>query len=436
MLRRKIEQTLYNYYQNPNNKILVINGARQIGKSYIIRETASQIFQNYIEINLKDDHDSQQLFSYVRNKEDFYLQVSALFGEKLGTIENTIIFLDEIQVYPHMLSMLKQLKLDNRYRYIASGSLLGITLRHTFIPMGSIDEINMYPLDFEEFLWANGVGEDVIGYLKNCFINRIQVNEGIHNTILRRFREYLISGGLPEAVNEFVINKNVETTRSIQTLIHNYYKDDATQYDEDNNLRVRRIYDSLPSYMMNKVKRIRLNSISNKGKAESKQYEDDFDYLLNSGCTIGVKAVADPKFPLIESSAKNLLKLYFNDVGILSNVLYRNNILPLLNFDEGVNLGSIYETACAMELLAHGHELYYFDAKKTGEVDFLINDYDNLTILPIEIKSGNDQYNFRAIPKLVKEPYNLKKGYIFGNKNIIEEKDNLITFPIYMIMFI
>ena len=142
--------------------------------------------------------------------EDFYLQVSALFGEKLGTIDNTIIFLDEIQVYPHMLSMLKQLKLDNRYRYIASGSLLGITLRHTFIPMGSIDEIKMYPLDFEEFLWANNVGEDVIDYLKNCFINKTQINEGIHNTILRRFREYLISGGLPEAVNEFVINKNVE----------------------------------------------------------------------------------------------------------------------------------------------------------------------------------------------------------------------------------
>ena len=160
--------------------------------------------------------------------------------------------------------------------------------------------------------------------------------------------------------------------------------------------------------------------------------------MINSGCALGVKAVSDPRFPLIESSSKNLIKLYFNDVGILTNILYKNNINAILNCDKGVNLGSVYETVVAMELIAHGHELFYFDSKKVGEVDFLINDYDNLSILPIEIKSGKDTYEFRAIPKLVNKDgnYKLKKGYIFTNKNICINENDLYTYPIYMIMFV
>ena len=148
--------------------------------------------------------------------------------------------------------------------------------------------------------------------------------------------------------------------------------------------------------------------------------------------------MSDPRFPLVESSAKNLVKLYYNDVGILTNILYKTNINAVLNLDKGPNLGSAYETVAAMELIAHGHDLYYFDRKKVGEVDFLTNDYDSLSVLPIEIKSGNDQNNFRAIPKLVDPEgnYRLPKGYVFGNKNIVSKTGNLITLPIYMIMFL
>ena len=140
----------------------------------------------------------------------------------------------------------------------------------------------------------------------------------------------------------------------------------------------------------------------------------------------------------MQSKSKNLIKAYFNDVGLLTDILYKNNVFAVLNKDSGINLGSVYETAAAMELIAHGHELYYFDSKKVGEVDFLINNYDSLSIVPIEIKSGNDQNNFRAIPKLV-DPngnYKLSYGYIFGNKNTVKKDGNLITLPIYMIMFL
>ena len=438
MFYRKIEKKLLEYYSDPNAKIIVIDGARQIGKSFIIRETATRNFKNYIEINLMSDFKGDKLFLDIKKPNDFYLQLSVLYGDKLNDASDTIIFLDEIQVYPHLLSMLKDLKLENRYRYIASGSLLGVTLKHTFIPMGSIDEVKMYPMDFEEFLLANNVSEDVITYLRNCFLNIEPVSEGVHKVIMDRFREYLISGGLPDSIKEMVLNKNVFKVRENQTQTYNYYKDDASQYDIEHSLKIRRIYDIMPSYMENKVKRIMFNQIEKNKEANLLKYKDEFDYLINSGCALGVKAIANPKFPLIESSSKNLIKLYFNDVGILTNILYKNNISAILNNDKGINLGSVYENVVAMELVAHGHELYYFDSKKVGEVDFLLNDYDNLSILPIEIKSGKDSYEFRAIPKLVDKTgnYKLNKGYIFTNKNMCEKNNDLYTFPIYMIMFV
>lgn len=437
MFYRKVEKILTQYYNDKDAKIIVINGARQIGKSFIIRETAKKHFKNYIEIDLKSDFYSDQLFANIKKTKDFYLQLSASYGDKLNNNDDTIIFLDEIQIYPHLLTLLKDLKKDDRYRYIASGSLLGITLKHTFIPMGSINEIKMYPMDFEEFLYASNVGEDVVKYLKDCFTNNEKVSENIHKTMLQKFKEYLITGGLPDSVKEFVLNENIFKVRENQTLTYNFYKDDASQYDDEHSLKIRRIYDMMPSYMENKVKRIKFKQIENKEDSNLKKYKDEFDYLINSGCALGIKAISNPSFPLIESSSKNLIKLYFNDVGILTNILYKNNINAIFN-DTGLNLGSVYETFAAMELIAHGHELYYFDSKKVGEVDFLLNNYDDLSVLPIEIKSSKTSYEFRAIPKLVDKNnhYKLNKGYIFSNQNIMKCENDLYTFPIYLIMFV
>lgn len=440
MFKRKIESTIKSYFEGNKEKILVIDGARQIGKSYIIRKLSKQYFQNYIEINLKDDFDSNKFFSQekINNSTQFYLLVSSLYGSKLGNKENTIIFLDEIQVYPHLLTMLKQLNNESRFTYIASGSLLGVTLKHTFIPMGAIKEEKMYQLDFEEFLWANDVGKDVIDYAKQCFEMLQPINENIHQVLLSKFKEYLLCGGLPDAVKEFVINNNVFEMRKIHQTTYTYYKDDCSQYDQINKLKISRIYEMMASLMQNKVKRIQANNIVNNKKDTLQKYEDEFDYLVNSGIAIAVRAVSNPKFPLLESSSKNLIKLYYNDVGLLSNILYKTNIDTILNNNKGINLGSIYESVVANELKAHGHDLYYFDSKKVGEVDFLINDYNAASIIPIEVKSGNDQYNFRALPKLVKDDgsYNIPFGYVLGNKNIIKKEGNIITIPVYLVMFL
>lgn len=438
MFRRKIEKTLNDYYQNADAKIIIVDGARQIGKSFIIRHTASTYFPHYVEIDLKSDAEGEQLFKNVRTTKDFYLLIGALYGNQLNSVKDTIIFLDEIQYYPQLISMLKDLKKENRYRYIASGSLLGVTLKHTFIPMGSINEVRMYPMDFEEFLWANGVGEEVIDYLRNCFQTKTAVSEAVHQRILSLFKDYLIAGGLPDAVTEYVINRNVYKTREVHAQTYTYYKDDCSQYDLEHKLKIAKVYSLLPSNMANKVKRITFKKIENKDDSSLAKYEEEFDYLVASGVVNEAYAVANPVFPLNESLSKNLIKLYFNDVGILTNLLYRTNIHAILDYDSGVNLGSVYETVCAMELAAHGHELFYFDNKKVGEVDFLINDYDRLAVLPIEIKSGKDQNNFCAIPKLVAADgkYRLPLGYVLGNKNLMQTENNLTTMPIYMIMFL
>lgn len=435
MLKRKIETKLNEYYKS-KDKILIVDGARQVGKSFIIRETASKYFKNYIEINLKDDFNGKQNYLKVKTSEDLYFRLGLDYGNKLNNYEDTIIFLDEIQVYPHLITMLKSLNLEKRYRFICSGSLLGITLKHTFIPMGAIEEVKMYPLDFEEFILNSGVNESIIEYLRNCFINKKDVNLSVHEKMMELIKKYLISGGLPDPCSILINDNNIFKVRESQSSILTYYKDDASQYDLEHSLKIRRIYDLMPSFMDNKVKRFVYKDIENIDYKFYDSYLDEFDYLVFSGCALKVHATNNLKFPLLESLSKNLIKLYFNDVGLLSNLLYHDNGDAIFFEENKINLGSLYETMVAEELNSHHHELYYFDSKKVGEVDFLISNFSSLSVLPIEVKSGKNFNNFRAIPKLIKEPYSLKEGYVLANTNKITIKDNLITYPIYMMMFI
>lgn len=437
MLYRKIEQYIENHLRSDSNKILIIDGARQIGKTYIIRHVGKKLYKNYIEINLLEDSLQNKLFENSRTIDDFYLQVSMLAGEKLQNKNDTLIFLDEIQAYPHLLTLLKFLKQDDRFTYIASGSLLGVTLTQTTsIPIGSIEVKHMYPLDFEEFLLANGFNSFAITALRNKFRLRESLDENTHNKILDLFKKYLLVGGLPDAVNMFVSEKNISKVRTIQNEIHNYYGLDASKYDAEKKLKIKRIYDMIPSTLENKKKRIVVKNIENKPKKTFSDYKDEFDYLINAGIALEVKAISTPTFPLIENSGKNLLKLYLNDVGILTGILYKNNIRAILDDERSINLGTVYESVVASELKAHGYNLFYYDNRNKGEVDYLIDDYELLSTIPLEIKSGKDYTIHSALNHFLNnEDYNIKGGYVLSNERTVTTKGKVTYLPIYYIMF-
>ena len=438
MLERKIEGFIKNFLAPRPQKILIIDGARQTGKTFVIRKVGRELFKNYVEINMFDDSMNQRNFEDVRSVSDFYLQLSASAGKKLGNKNDTLVFLDEIQVYPHLLTLMKFINQDNRYTYIASGSQLGITLFNTLsIPMGSIVVEHMYPLDFEEFLWANGVGHDFIEHCREMFLARKSLKESFHNRMMELFRKYLIVGGLPEVVQSFVNEENIAKARKLQSQIHDYYAVDASKYDQQNRLKIRRIYDMIPSVLENKKKRMVVRDIEGMESKRYKDYEDEFDYLVASGIAIDVKAIPTPVFPLVETMSKNLLKLYLNDVGMLTGILYKNNINPILNDELSVNLGTVYESVVAQELKAHGFKMFYYDNKQKGEVDFLIDDYDALSVLPVEIKSGKDYYVHSALTNfLSNKDYSVKNALVLYNGGIVEQKDGITYMPIYNVMFL
>ena len=438
MLYRKIDSVIEEHFQSQSKKVLLIDGARQVGKTTIIRYVGQKLFENFIEINMVEDVLGNQLFSNVKTVEDFYLQVSMLAGDKMKEKENTLIFIDEIQAYPHLLTLLKFLSQDNHFTFIASGSLLGVALQETTsIPMGSIRKVRMFPLDFEEFLYANGLNKMFLSNIRKKYENLETLDEPTHYKMMDLFKKYLLVGGLPDAVNAFLETKNIQAVREIQNEIHDYYAVDASKYDADNKLKIRRIYDLIPSNMENKKKRVIVKDIENKKGKTFNDYSDEFEYLIGAGIALNVQAISNPTFPLIESAGKNLMKLYLNDVGILTGILYRNNIRAILDDQKSINLGSVYETVVASELIAHGHKLFYYDNRNKGEVDYLIDDYDSLSVVPIEVKSGKDYTVHSALNTFVQnEEYGVKKAIVLSNERQITVKGKIIYLPIYYLMFL
>lgn len=435
MLYRKIKGYIEDYLKSESNKVLIIDGARQVGKTYIIRHIGKELFPNYIEVNMLEDSIGPKSFANARTIEDFYFCISSIAGDRMKERKDTLIFIDEIQEYPHLLALLKFLKSDDRYTYIASGSLLGVTLMRTVsIPIGSIEVKHMYPLDFEEFMIANGVGQYAIDTIRQKFEKEESLDEAMHLRMMNLFKKYLLIGGLPDAVNSFIKDINILKVRSIQNEICEYYKMDASKYDVRNMLKIRRIYDMIPSNLENKKKRVVVNKIENKKGKRFTDYEDEFDYLISSGIALGVKAISKPVFPLLESCSKNLLKLYLNDIGLLTALLYRNNINAIMDDVYSINLGTVYESVIAQELRAHGFNLFYYDNKAHGEVDFLIDDYNSLSVIPLEIKSGKDYTVHSALTHFLgMDEYNINKAYVLSNERKIIHRNKITYIPVYYI---
>lgn len=439
MLYRKISSYIEEYLRSGNDKILLIEGARQIGKSFIVREIGRQVYPHFIEINFVQDDEGPQLFKEIHSTEEFYLRLSSIAGTEMIGYNETLIFLDEIQHYPQYLTLLKFFREERKFRFIASGSLLGIALRQTTsIPVGSVIRKRMFQLDFEEWLIANNYGETAINHLKTCYHQLQSLTEQEHTYLLSLFKRYLLVGGLPDVVNEYLSSHNIVKVRELQRAIMDLYLQDAAKYEQEakRKLHIQRIYELISSQMENKKKRVVVKDIQDKKGDRFDNYTEEFEYLVSSGIAMEVKAISNPRFPLSESVHKNLLKLYHNDVGLLTAKLYNLSLKAVLDTDNSVNLGSVYENVVAQELLAHEHELFYYDNKVKGEVDFIINDFVSCSVVPVEVKSGKDYTVHSALTQFVTNPdYGIEKAIVLSNEREVRQSSQIQYLPVYFVMF-
>ena len=429
---RKAKSKLINW-KATSNKALLVTGARQVGKTYIIREFLKEEFgeDNFIEFNLIENELAKTTIENSSNSEDLLFRLSALTNKNMIK-GKTIIFLDEVQVCSNIITAIKFLVEDGSFRYILSGSLFGTELKDIkSIPVGYMDSFQMYPLDFEEFLIANGLNTNVLDRLKTNFEKLTRVDKIVHSKLIDMFHLYLIVGGMPSVVKKYLETNNLKDVVEEQNNINRFYRQDISKYDENNNLYIKDIFDLIPSELNNQNKRFIMKNLNENIKFN--RYENSFLWLKDAGVALPVYCADEPKTPLILSKSRNLFKLFHCDVGLLASMYMDNNLqIKILNKDKDINFGSIYENAIAEELVSKGFDLYYYKNNKVGEIDFLIENKG--VVIPLEIKSGKNYKRHNALDNLLVDSVDIPKAYIFSNNNI-EVDGNKVYLPIYMIMF-
>ena len=429
---RKAKSKLINW-KATSNKALLVTGARQVGKTYIIREFLKEEFgeDNFIEFNLIENELAKTTIENSSNSEDLLFRLSALANKNMIK-GKTIIFLDEVQVCSNIITAIKFLVEDGSFRYILSGSLFWTELKDIkSIPVGYMDSFQMYPLDFEEFLIANGLNTNVLDRLKTNFEELTPVDKIVHSKLIDMFHLYLIVGGMPSVVKKYLETNNLKDVVEEQNNINRFYRQDISKYDENNNLYIKEIFDLIPSELNNQNKRFIMKNLNENIKFN--RYENSFLWLKDAGVALPVYCADEPKTPLILSKSRNLFKLFHCDVGLLASMYMDNNLqIKILNKDKDINFGSIYENAIAEELVSKGFDLYYYKNNKIGEIDFLIENKG--VVIPLEIKSGKNYKRHNALDNLLLDSVDIPKAYIFSNNNV-EVDGNKVYLPIYMIIF-
>lgn len=430
MLKRKIDSYIRSYYKN-NRNALLITGARQTGKTFSIREFGKS-FKSFVEVNFVETPEAADALKGARNSADILLRLSAMTNIPLVKGE-TLIFFDEVQKCPEIVTAIKFLVDEGSYRYILSGSLLGVELKDLRSePVGYMGVKDMYPLDFEEFISCLGISDNVIEALRSAWEGRTPVDSFVHSKIMELFRLYLVVGGMPAAVNKYIESNNLQEVMAVQQEIVRLYKRDIAQYDLDSKLYIDEIFDLIPSELNAKNKRFVLKRLNENAKFE--RYRNCFLWLKNAGVAIPVYNVEEPRVPLLLARSRNLFKLFQSDIGLLAAQYAEGIQLRIIKGDSDINFGSVYENAVAQELLAHGVEPYYYNNKKRGELDFVIELGGR--VLPIEVKSGKDYAVHRALSNIMDcGEYDLSEAIVLNNDNLRVE-GNIVYAPVYMAMFI
>lgn len=432
MLKRKIEKDIMHWIDS-SDKALLIYGVRQAGKTFIIRECLRAAGCDYIEFNLIRQPEIVGILSGAASIDDLILKLS-LYSDQKIIPGKTFFFFDEIQKYKEIVTKIKFLVEDQRFRYILSGSLLGVEIVNLkSAPVGFLQTLNMYPLDFEEFLQVFNVGQPVLKILRQAFFTKTPVDEMIHGKIMEMFNLYLIIGGMPAAVEKYRTTGNIDDVMDEHRAIIEQYKLDFTQYEEENRkLIITHIYELIPAELNEKNKRFMIADI--KKGLRYDRVEDSFTWLWKAGVALGVFNTTEPTVPLMLNEKSTLFKLFLSDVGLLTTIYGKACKLKIVSKEKDVNKGAVYENVVAQELHAHGYPLYYYNSKKKGELDFLIEHAGR--VLPIEVKSGKDYEKHSALDNVMAaREYGIEEAYVFTNDNI-KVNGKLTYFPIYMVMFL
>jgi predicted AAA+ superfamily ATPase len=429
VLQRKAMEQLINWHATKHYRALLVSGARQVGKTYLIEQFAHAHYEHFIEINLLDEPEAREAFNVATSSSDLFMRLSGYVGAELVPDE-TLIFIDEVQESKEVVTFIKFLVQRDDFDYILSGSLLGVELKNIkSVPVGYLDMVSMYPLDFEEYTWANGITAAHWTLLKDAFASRTPVPDYLHKRMLQLYHQYLLVGGMPDAVNAFLDSQNIQAVRKVQNVIISQYRADAAKYNPQNQIALNRIYDLIPSELNNQNKRFVFSNIEKNGRLS--RFENDFLWLVEAGIALSVYNVKDLRYPLMLNMDSTLFKLFLSDVGLLTHSIGVNATREMLAGRTDVNFGSLYENAVAQELHAHGFAPYYFKNKHLGELDFVVEIDDR--IVPVEVKSGKDYTRHSALNNALHgEGHSIEQAYVLCEGEL--RAVGAVTYlPIYMV---
>ena len=430
-MKRKIYDELLKWKNNTDNvKPLMVLGVRQSGKTYIINEFCKNEYSNYVYVNLFENTNVIELYNSNLTSIEKFNRLKLLLDFDFEK-EDTILFIDEIQESEKLIAELKYFQENhNNVRIICAGSLLGVKLKRSkfSFPVGKVKMLNMYPMDFEEFLVAMNQ-EMLIDLIKDCYKKNKQITSSIHEKALNLYRIYLITGGMPESVNNMVKTNGdyIKYDKTILTdIVSSYFKDmDKYVTNESEALRINRVYDSLPSQLSNISNKFQYSNISKDARA--REYATAIDWLEASNMVLRCKAVKTPEIPLEGFTDVDTFKLYLSDVGILNNIL-KLNIEDILSDNISLYKGVIVENFVANQLVCNGFDLYYYRSNNTSEVDFLL--YTKNGIIPVEVKAGNATQSKSL--KLYIEKFKPKYAIRISTKDFeYDPKTNIKSIPLY-----
>ena len=412
-----------------SNKALLVTGARQIGKTWLIRDEIEKSNYNRFEVNFIDQPDMIDYLNAQMSAEEFLIKLKMIMPENCKPYE-TIVFFDEIQKCPEIVTKIKFLVDEGSFKYVMSGSLLGVELKGiASAPVGYLTVLKMYPMDFEEFMVANDVSQTTLDMIKEKFETMKPLDEFIHQKLLYMFFVYLIVGGMPDAVKTYIETKDIREVDKIQRDIVTLYKEDFSQYElEDKKLKLKSIYDIIPAELNKQNKKFVFTLLDKELKFD--RYENSFLWLKDAGVALPVYNVDAPVVPLMASKSSNVFRLFSSDIGLLTSAYPAETKIELINKNGEVNNGAHFENAVAQQLVVNGFEPYFCKKNKIGELDFVIEMGGK--VVPIEVKSGKTYKAHKALSNFMDvADYHMEKAYVLSIGNV-ETEGTVIYLPIYM----